>query len=156
MSDVALVHEFMTASVVTLTPDMPIGQAARALIRRGYSGAPVIDDQRRLVGVFSETDALDTLATAAFYDLPLESVADRMSTDLVTIRPDADLFRATEVLRETRIKRLPVVDDGGRLVGLVTRRDVMKALVEHVGGDSHRVTTLEILQRLTGLADPTA
>jgi len=60
------------------------------------------------------------------------------------------------VLRETRIKRLPVVDDGGRLVGLVTRRDVMKALVEHVGGDSHRVTTLEILQRLTGLADPTA
>jgi len=157
MSDIALVHDFMTSSVVTLTPDMSVGQAARALVRRGYSGAPVVDESRRLVGVFSETDALDTLASAAFYSLPEESVGDRMSAEVVSISPDADLYAATQKLRETGLKRLPVVDGDGRLVGLVTRRDVMKALASHSGEDpsQHRVTTLEILQRLRGLADPT-
>src|SRR5690606_29644635 len=92
-----------------------------------FSGAPVVAEDGTLVGIFSENDSLQALASAAFYVAPTGTVGEHMSRTVQTVGPDADLLRLTYLLHECRIRRLPVVADG-RLVGLITRRDVLRAL----------------------------
>lgn len=150
-------RDLMTTSVVSLRADMPVLDAVAVLTRRGFSGAPIVDADRRVVGVLSEGDALEVLADAAFHDLPEGSVGDRMSREVETVSPDADVFELVTRFRTVHVKRLPVVEDG-RLVGLVTRRDVMDALSD-ICRAVHpylRRTTMDALMERFGRHDPTA
>lgn len=119
--------EFMSHPVFTLSPDQPVMDALTALLHRGFSGAPVVDDAGRLVGVLSEQDCLRVLANAAFHAAPEGRVREHMTQRVETITPDADLFDVAGMFQTGGHRRLPVVRDG-RLVGVVARRDVLRAL----------------------------
>ena len=121
--------QIMNQSVVALRPDTPVADATRMLLKRGYSGAPVVDADGALVGVYSEKDCLTVLADAAWHNRVEGTVGDQMSRELVTLTPDRDLFSIVTLFQQSSIRRLPVVD-GDRLVGLITRRDVLRALQE--------------------------
>lgn len=128
---IPLASEIMNASVNCLGCDEPIEVAIRTLLRRGFSGAPVVDADGKLCGVVSERDCLRVLASAAFYNQPEGTVQAHMTREVISVEPTADLFRILSIFEDNAVRRVPVVEDG-RVVGLITRRDLLRAL-SHVG-----------------------
>jgi CBS domain-containing protein len=126
------VREILTSAVVTLRPEMAAIDAARILLRHEISGAPVVDAAGRLLGLLSEFDCLRAVASAEYemdgYDVA-ETVEDLMTRECQTVRPDLDLFGLAHEFVRLRMRRFPVLEDG-RLIGLVSRRDALRAAVQ--------------------------
>ncbi len=132
-----LVHEVMTSPAVTVGPEASVKQAVRTLDDLQITSMPVVDESGHLVGVVSEADVLrDTLPPDRRVHEQLVEltappvhlrVTDVMTHLPVTVSPDEDLSRAVELMVDTQIKSLPVVTFG-RVVGMVSRRDVIAVL----------------------------
>jgi len=120
--------DIMARDPVTLSPETDIHEAMRMLIRRRISGAPVVDDERRLVGVLSEKDCLRVLTAEAYDGRPLGHVADYMTRKPHAIAPDAGLIDIVGRFLASAYRRLPVVDSERRLLGQVSRRDALTAI----------------------------
>jgi len=120
-------EQVMQRTVFVVRPDAEVLDAVRELLQRGYSGAPVVE-HGRLVGVFSERDALTAIAAAHYEDEPPGTVAQHMRRDFCVVGPTTDLYELASCFRDQPIRRLPVVDCDRRLRGIVSRGDVLKAL----------------------------
>jgi len=127
---VPVARDLMVRRLHTLSPRLSLFDAVAFLLRNDISGAPVVDDARRLLGLFSELDCLRALAGGEFYDhgyYAARTVGDLMSEAPHTIPPDLDLFAIAGIFVTARVRRLPVID-GGRLIGMVGRRDMLAAI----------------------------
>ncbi|TNE89642.1 MAG: CBS domain-containing protein [Deltaproteobacteria bacterium] len=134
MSDVTAA-DVMTRQVVTLTPTTHIYDAMETLLRHRISGAPVIDGGR-LVGVLSEYDCMK-VGSASLTDLYAPAggpVAQFMSTEVLTTHEDAPIGDLIATFLSQRVRRMPVVDEHGTLIGLVSRRDVLRGLLQSQDG----------------------
>jgi len=132
MSKVILVREVMATGLLTLRADLPIFQAIMLLLKNRVSGAPVVDDQGKLLGILSEKDCLNVFANEAFFSINAGGqVGDYMSREVLTIDPDDDVFKAAEIFMNNSFRRLPVVEDGN-LVGQLSRRDILMASLKLV------------------------
>jgi len=131
------VNDVMTRDVVTISKEATVQEAARLMVRHGISGLPVLDADHQLVGVLSTTDLLRRTRertgrpwwhgwSRAGRDS--RRIGPVMTAPAVTVRPDTPLVAAAERLEQHRITRLPVVDQGGKLLGIVTRCDLVRAL----------------------------
>ncbi|MEF0941829.1 CBS domain-containing protein [Rhizobium sp. BR 362] len=142
-----LVKDVMTATLVKISPDNSVEQAARTMLASHVSGIPVVDDSGRLVGIISEGDlirrtelggaAISSLAdtttphrerASAYIKRHSWRVGDAMTGNPITINEDASLAKAAKMMEEHGIKRIPVIKDGD-LVGLVSRADLLKAFL---------------------------
>lgn len=121
------VADYMASRLVTLQPDMTIDQAIKELLTHGISGAPVLENER-LVGVFSESDCLQDIIQAGYYESNAGLVRDVMSKTIESINPDESILTAAEIFLKGKRRRLPVVDDQGHLVGQISRRDILRAM----------------------------
>lgn len=137
--------EIMTNDVVTVKPDTPVGEVAAAMGRRGVSGVPVVDAGNKVVGVISEKDFLsrmgvqdaknfmslvaNCLMTKGCMTLPIECALarDLMTSPAVTVAPDTPVRTIAALLTDRGINRVAVTDPAGRLLGLVSRADIVKA-----------------------------
>jgi CBS domain-containing protein len=117
----------MQRDVVTLAPDLDMVDALQTLLDKRISGAPVVADGK-VVGMFSERDCLTAVAAAAYEAEPSGPVGKHMRRDFTSVAPDTDLFRLADLFQGYPIRRLPVVDGSGRLLGLVLRGNVLRAL----------------------------
>ena len=126
MSQVPVARDFMATKLITLRPDMDIFAAIDELLKHHISGAPVVDAEQRLVGILSEKDCLRVVAGGAFHRSAGGSVGDYMSREVQTVDPEADVFRVADIFLSRSFRRLPVLEDG-RLIGQVSRRDVLEA-----------------------------
>ena len=125
--NVLTAEHVMQRNVFVLRPDTQVLDAVELLLQRGYSGAPVVE-AGRLVGVFSERDALTAIAAAHYEDEPPGAVAQHMRRDFDVVGASTDLYELASCFRENPIRRLPVVDRDRRLLGIVSRGDVLKGL----------------------------
>ncbi|MEJ2401644.1 MAG: CBS domain-containing protein [Xanthomonadales bacterium] len=125
-----LVKDHMVTEVVTLHPDMEILRATHILIGSDVSGAPVLDKHGRLVGVLTERDCLKIVLLAGYHGQPGGLVRDYMTHDPVSVTPGDTILELAERFIKEGYRRYPVVD-GGRLVGVISRRDVMRAMGAH-------------------------
>lgn len=123
----AKVSDLMSQSVLTLSPDSTLYEAAETLANLGVSGAPVVENDK-LVGVFSKSDIVVDLSDGEI-DLT-DLVSKTMSRQPLTIRPEADASEAVRLFAETKVHRLVVVDASGAVVGIVTPLDIVRALHE--------------------------
>jgi CBS domain-containing protein len=119
----------MTQAVVLLAADMPAEWALRHLDRQAVSGGPVVD-HGRVVGVVTRRDLLVPVPERGSYADPLAGlrVRDLMTEEPVTARPDWPLVRAVRAMVDHGVNRLPVVDQAGRPLGILTRDDVLRAV----------------------------
>ena len=126
--------DYMTANLVTLSPDTSVMEAIRILLDKGISGAPVVDKMGRLVGLLSEKDCMRVATHAGYYGEAGGKVSEFMSPEVITVEGDTSVIEIAKMFREKPFKRYPVMDDN-RLVGSISRRDVLKAILaihEHV------------------------
>jgi CBS domain-containing protein len=140
------VRDLMTSVVITVRPDTPLKEVATILARCGISGVPVVTEDGRVIGVVSEGDILFKEqgasqrrrrfawlgAAAGKGDQPkleAHSAAQAMTAPAKTITPWRPVSAAAAQMLDEGVKRLPVVDDESRLVGIVTRADLVRAFV---------------------------
>lgn len=116
------VADLMTPEAVVAQRGTAFKEIARLLDEYGITAVPVIDDDGRPVGVVSEADLLRRHTSGAGPD----TAEGLMSSPAVVAHPGWSAVRAARVMEERRIKRLPVVDDGGRLIGVVSRSDLLQ------------------------------
>ena len=121
------VAEHMTRKVITLPADMEVLRALMVLARHDIAGAPVLDAAGSVVGVLTEKDCLERALAATYHSEYGGLVSDHMSAPAVTLSPDDGLVQAAERFVELPFHRFPVIEDG-RLVGILSRRDVIQAL----------------------------
>jgi CBS domain-containing protein len=136
------VRDVMTVEVVTVTPDTPLKSAAALMLERGISGLPVVEEDE-IVGVLSETDILFKEHTRPdrrglvdwvmhYGEDPPEAkldarlVGEAMTVPAVTVPPGRSVSDAATMMLDLALNRLPVVE-GGQLVGIVTRSDLVRA-----------------------------
>jgi CBS domain-containing protein len=147
-----LAKDIMTSEVVTVTKDTTVTEVARLLTEHKVSGLPVIDQEGRVVGMVSEGDLIhqDTkLHTPAFLEILggviyLENpqrlgqdlrkmtavkVAEIMTPKPYTVKEDASIENIATIMIERQVNRVPVVDGAGKLVGIVSRQDLVKAMI---------------------------
>jgi CBS domain-containing protein len=117
----------MTPNLVTVRPDASIEEAIDVLLREQISGLPVTDENERLVGVITEFALL-----AIAYDRRIKNhtVSQHMTRDLITVDVNDPLSRVADLCIVHRVRRVPVTKEG-RMVGIIARRDVLRALVEN-------------------------
>jgi len=139
--------DVMTTEVITVTPGASVREIAKLLHTRQISGVPVVDPDNHVIGIVSEGDLIghaevvgeqhgswlfnlfsDVRGLARDYTKTHgRSAKDVMTADVVTVPPDASLAEIAKTLVQHRIKRVPVVDNG-KLVGIVTRGNMLRAL----------------------------
>lgn len=131
-----LVKEVMTAPAVTITEEATVKEGLQLLARHDVTALPVVDRDGRLVGVVSEADLLrDVLPRDPRSHLlpreptntPAGSVGDVMTRLSLTVSPGSDLAEAADLMADTAVKSLPVVEDG-QVVGVVSRSDIVHLL----------------------------
>jgi len=124
-----IVRDYMDKSFITFTPDTEVYKAIEIMLDSRITGAAVLDEKERLVGVISEKDCLRTLVHDAYSTLPSGKVAEFMTKDVITIQPDLDIFTVAEKFLEYKFRRLLVVEND-RLVGQITRRDLLRVILK--------------------------
>ena len=150
------VSDVMSAPAVTVRAGTSVKEAARVLRDRDVAAAPVVDDAGALIGIVSEIDLLrgslppdpvaHLLPVTAETDVQPRTVADVMTTDVQVLQPRSDLYDAARVMRASGIRSLPVVD-GGRVVGVVSRSDLLRVLAredDEVLRDLQQALTAEL------------
>jgi predicted transcriptional regulator len=116
------------SDLITFKPEQLIEEVIDVIIAKGISGAPVLDDKRKLVGIISEKDCLRIIVDQAYHNLPSSSrkVSDYMTEKVKTLSSDSDIVEAANEFLNTPVRRMPIVENGV-MIGQVSRRDILRA-----------------------------
>jgi len=114
-------------NLITFRPDQDINEVIDIIIEKKISGAPVLDELGKLVGIISEKDCLRIVVDQAYHNLPYNApkVSDYMTKQVKTLSLSSDVVEAATAFLNTPIRRMPVVDNGV-LIGQISRRDVLR------------------------------
>ena len=125
------VADYMTRKLITFAPDQPMFEVVQKLLKNKISGAPVIDENGQLCGVISEGDCLKEVVKGKYNNMPnlAGKASDHMTSNVITITPDVNIFDAANMFLNKRIRRFPVVE-GGKLVGQISQKDIMRAVIK--------------------------
>jgi CBS domain-containing protein len=141
-----LVRDVMTTNVISITKYESIMHVAGILTEKNISGLPVVDKENKVIGIITQADILSMVGVGrehTFKDLlkymlgePLperklgDLVGDIMTSPALTIKPDANVAEAVRIMDEKRIRRLTVVNEKNELIGILTRADILKAVIK--------------------------
>jgi len=124
-----LVNDYMVSAMITLKPGVDIVEAAQTLQEYRLSGAPVLDDHKRLVGFLSEKDCLHTVLSAVYNQDYGDLVEDRMTKEIRSVHPTDNITDVAERFLKEGVRMYPVVDKDV-LVGMISRQSVLKAFCQ--------------------------
>lgn len=136
--------ELMTKNVITVLQSMNVRDAAEMLFKMGISGLPVVDDQKNLVGMITEKDIIrmalpkyvEKLGSLAYtFDMvPFAKtlVKEIMRKDVITATVDTSVPEVARIMIVKRIRRIPILDQEGGLVGIIARHDIVREIFNEV------------------------
>lgn len=117
--------DIMTANVITARKDMVLTDVIALLLRWHISAMPVVDDDDRIVGIVSEIDLVNLTFDGNARDTTVEEV---MVTDIVSFSPDTELADLVQSFSKRHLRRVPIIDKG-KVVGIVSRRDILREML---------------------------
>ena len=126
------VRDLMVIKPVLFTRDMDLLDAVSLLVDRRISGAPVVDDRGNLIGVLTERDFLKAALVAGYHGEAGGCVGDYMTHDVQVVNADDGLLDVAVCFAETKYRGFPVIEDN-RVVGYITRRHVLRAVIDSFG-----------------------
>lgn len=126
------ISDCMSHQFVSFYPAMPVLEAATQLLKNELLGGPVIDDSGRLVGWISEQDCIGVVSQVIYYSERVAQVQDVMSVQVDSVRPDNSALDLAEDMKHHKRKIYPVVDDNNKVLGVVSRRSILRHMCEMV------------------------
>lgn len=125
-----LVTDFMDNNPHAVTASTSIKEAVTIMLKEGVIGVPVVDAQKKLIGYLSEQDCVKDMLNDAFYSEEPGPVSSAMQTNVMSVSPETSIVEIAQTIMTNRPKNYPVITEG-KLVGLISRSDVLRALLEH-------------------------
>ncbi len=119
----------MTTNVIVVKRQTPISEVIEILLKNNITGLPVVDDDMTLVGIISEKDVLSLISVPEDDSAKVE---DFMTKDVVSFEQDEDLIAICECLVQNDFRRVPILSEG-KLVGIISRKDIIKYILEPIG-----------------------
>lgn len=129
MSNLPIVDNYMTRTLIQFSPDENIHSAAKTLLDKRISGAPVVDAAGELVGVLSKKDCLQVVYNASYHKDWGGRVEEYMSREVRTIDSGTDIITVADLFVESNYRRFPVMENG-QMVGQISRQDILRALYD--------------------------
>ena len=145
-----LVEKLMTSPVITIQHDSKLSEAAHLLVTKRISGLPVVDNEKKIIGIITEADFLRVLGVPSqkeshnvwetlekmFANPPRvresgDLVSDLMVKNVITATPPQTLHEVLNCMKENQIKRLVVCDESRHVVGMITRSDLVRLFFDH-------------------------
>ncbi len=116
--------------LITFQPEMEIMEVVETLLKNKITGAPVLNDRKELVGLIDDKDCLKVVFDIAYHNQPMKdtTVAQYMTNVMKTIPAQANIVDVADTFLSTKYKRLLVVDDDGKLIGQISRQDILQAI----------------------------
>ena len=156
----ATVKDIMTTRVIWVRKDTTFREMAAALHEYRISAFPVVDEDRKVIGVVSEADMLTKAAVDEGIIAGLLhhrdqakargiTAGDLMTTAVVAVRPEDTVEHAARLMYDRGVKRLPVTDESGRLVGIISRADVLSVFDRTDGAIHHEIVNDVLLSEFT-------
>ena len=130
MTEIHKVEDYMDKTFVTLKEDMDVYQAIDILLDKGITGAAVLDENRKIVGILSEKDCLRLLTRGSYFELPGGKVRDFMTREVFCVTANTDIFQIADMFLRFFFRRIIVKDENRRMVGQITRRDLLRIIKE--------------------------
>ncbi len=127
MPKTVAVKDYMSASLVSFSPDMDILKAISLLVQHRIAGGPVLDNQGNLVGELSEKDCLKVALQSSYHSESAGTVSEYMHTEIKTVDAETNIADIAGMFVRDGYRRYPVMKDN-RLVGQISRHDVLRAL----------------------------
>ena len=127
MAKLPQVRAYMDTKVPTIPPDMPILDAVDYLLEHKVTGAPVVSENGDMVGILTAKDLLRLLSHGDQNEMPTDLVESYMTTGVITVEPRMNIYFVAGVFLTQTFRRLPVVEKG-KLVGAITRFDILRAI----------------------------
>jgi len=122
------ISEHMDTDVPVISHESPVIKAVDFLLDNQVTGAPVVDPERNLVGIITETDLLKLVTEGVRGEPPTNAtVAEYMTRNVITVPPTVDVYYVAGMFLANRFRRLPVVEDG-KIVGAITRYDLLRVI----------------------------
>ncbi len=135
MTQIHKVEDYMDKTFVTLKEDMDVYQAINILLDKGVTGAAVLDEKKKIVGILSEKDCLRLLTRGSYFELPGGKVRDFMTKEVFCVAPSTDIFKIADMFLRFFFRRIIVKDEENRMIGQITRRDLLRIIKEfHIKG----------------------
>jgi CBS domain-containing protein len=123
------IRTIMTSDVVSVRQDTPVRHVVELLVEHDITGVPVVDAENKLVGIVTEKDLMGLLYDPEKAD---GTAGDYMTRDVVCFDEEDDVISVCECLVRSHFRRVPIISNG-RLVGIISRRDLVKYIVEPIG-----------------------
>lgn len=135
--------DIMSHPVKAITPETTMEEAFATLMRFGFSGLPVVDEEGKIVGLIARRD----IEKAIHHGLRRAPVRSFMSTDLVTVEPETSLVEIRNLMVEKDVGRIPVIKNG-RILGIITRSDVLRAMHEKENLYTRKMARVSLAEKL--------
>jgi len=146
-------RSIMDTDVYTCTPLCTLRDIIRDMVKRDISSVIIIDHEKQPVGILTERDILKRVIADERVDLDSTPIAKVMTPDPITLHPDNTIYRALSVLADSKVKHLPLIEDG-KIVGIVTMRQLLKlrypeplTLIEGIQ-EANDIATLKALKNM--------
>ena len=120
-----MTRDLMLRDVVTAYGNVPVKEAIELLFKRHIGSIVVVDDAQQCIGIFTERDAIRIVAQNVPLDAPLKKI---MTKNPFTVNEDSNFEEAKSIIKSAKIRHLPVIDTNGKLVGLISVRQILDEL----------------------------
>jgi CBS domain-containing protein len=130
-NEILFVREIMTKGVVTLPPTSSISEVAQLFSEHRYRHVPIVSPDGQVIGLISDRDVLKHQAKSSNRDRDKEPVSTIMVSEVLVATPDTFIRDAARTMFEEKIGSLPIIQGDNTIAGIVTRSDIMRALIVH-------------------------